>query len=470
MGFVLIIALGFLTLKLTENGVFTVISVNENGTLEEGVYKHFWFAQLKMNSLDMQDAYIQREDGKVVALSKGIVNLNTKSVNENTLYTIDGTDEQGYTNGSYGADALYLDTSMDGTQVLMQISGAKGWVSVEDIQLYLLDDSLYLSHYTVQNDSLIHTISTDLLQGVVNPLSIGPAPDFMKEDTTYYSYDGNYFYTDLSVMREDILNQDHKNAVNDNAYYNFYQYVPHRSTTQLTNTNYNAYLEEMGITQTATTYPCADNESVLYDLGSTFIDVQNQTGVNASMMFAVALNESGYGQSEYALTNYNLFGHAAYDENPDSATTYKSLEDCIYQHAYGFIQNGYANPDDSRYHGSWFGNKASGINVQYASDPYWGEKAAHFYYQLDTRSHQKDQKTITIQTQFVQNDIPVYADTKESSILYTVPAQEIASFVIEKQDDDWYTIASEAPVSDQKIDVSASYRSSVGYIKIKDLH
>lgn len=165
MGFVLIIALGFLTLKLTENGVFTVISVNENGTLEEGVYKHFWFAQLKMNSLDMQDAYIQREDGKVVALSKGIVNLNTKSVNENTLYTIDGSDEQGYTNGSYGADALYLDTSMDGTQVLVQISGAKGWVSVEDIQLYLLDDSLYLSHYTVQNDSLIHTISTDLLQG-----------------------------------------------------------------------------------------------------------------------------------------------------------------------------------------------------------------------------------------------------------------------------------------------------------------
>lgn len=59
MGFVLIIALGFLALKLTENGVFTVISVNENGTLEEGVYKHFWFAQLKMNSLDAQDAYIQ---------------------------------------------------------------------------------------------------------------------------------------------------------------------------------------------------------------------------------------------------------------------------------------------------------------------------------------------------------------------------------------------------------------------------
>ena len=108
--------------------------------------------------------------------------------------------------------------------------------------------------------------------------------------------------------------------------------------------------------------------------------------------------------------------------------------------------------------------------MQYASDPYWGEKAAHFYYQLDTRDNQKDQKSITVHTELAQNDIPVYADKEKTSILYTMPAQEITSFVIEKQEDDWYTIASEAPVSDQKIDVSASYRSSVGYIKIKDLH
>lgn len=469
ISFLFLIALGFLALKITENGIFTVIAVNENGTTEEGEYKHFWFAQLKMNSLDTQEAYIQREDGKVVALSQGIVNLNTKSINENTLYTIDGTNDQGYTNGSYGADALYLETSMDGTQVLMQISGVKGWVSIEDVQLYLFDDSLYLSHYTVQDDMLIHTISTDFLQGVVNSLSIGSAPDFMKENTTYYSYDGNYFYTDFSQMKEDNIHQDHKNAVNDTAYFNFYQYVPHRSTTQLTSANYNSYLEEMGITQKATSYPCADNESALYDLGSTFIDVQNQTGVNASMMFAVALNESGYGKSEYALTNYNLFGHAAYDENPDSATTYTSFEDCIYQHAFEFIQNGYANPDDSRYHGSWFGNKASGINVQYASDPYWGEKAAHFYYQLDARSNNKDQKNITIHTQFVTQDILVYADKEKSSVLYTIPAGQIASFVIEKKENNWYTIASEAPVSNQAIDTTASYRNSVGYIQVKDI-
>ena len=31
---------------------------------------------------------------------------------------------------------------------------------------------------------------------------------------------------------------------------------------------------------------------------------------------------------------------------------------------------------DSRYYGANLGDKASGICVKYASDPYWGEKAA----------------------------------------------------------------------------------------------
>lgn len=465
--------IGFLTLKLTENGEFTVIDVSQKEAIEQGTYKHFWFAQLKMNSLDSDHAYIQRQDQKVVAITSGLVDLNTKETTENTLYTIDGIKEQGYTNGNYGGDALYLDTSMDGSQVLMQISGAKGWVSVEDIQLYLFTDDLYLSTYTVQNDSLIHTISTDLLQGSLNPLAIGKAPEFLKEDTSYYSYDGNYFYTDFDQMTDDVRNNEHEHAVNKEAYFNFYQYVPHRSLTQLTSYNYQDYLHKMGITQKASSYPCTDNESALYDLGPTFFEVQNQTGVNASMMFAVALNESAYGRSEYALTNYNLFGHAAYDENPDSATTYTSYQDCIYQHAYGFIQNGYANPNDERYHGSWFGNKGSGINVQYASDPYWGEKAAHFYYQLDKQNNYVDYNTIHLQTKITQGEFSVYASKDTKDPLYTYAPFSIVSFVIENEEENgnetWYTVNSESPVIDQKIDVSADYRSSVGYIKANDL-
>ena len=46
------------------------------------------------------------------------MNFHTKDVSENTTYTTtDG--EEGYLNGSYGSDALYLDTNKNGTKVLL---------------------------------------------------------------------------------------------------------------------------------------------------------------------------------------------------------------------------------------------------------------------------------------------------------------------------------------------------------------
>ena len=458
---------GFLGLKCTENGVFTVLSVSEEGIVEQGVYKHFLFAQFKMDSLE-EMAYIQREDQKVVAISEGFVNLHTKSSLENTLYTIDGNEVSGYTNGAYGADALYLDTSADGRQALMQISGVKAWVSIEDIQLYLFDVSLSPSYYFVKENVLYHFISTDLLQGNGNTISLDQAPDFMEEGTVYYSYDGNYFYTDFSKMSDDVRNTSHENAINPKAYYNFYQYVPHRSNTHLTSSDYDSFLTDAGIDQSASSFPCADNQSVLLGTGNQFIAVQEQTGINASMMFATAINESGYGQSEYAIVNHNLFGHAAYDSSPDSATVYPSIQDCIYEHAYGFLQNGYANLLDSRYHGSWFGNKASGINVQYASDPYWGEKASHFYYELDARQDFIDAKTIKIYTFQVDNQLPVLDINDPKTTLYYYEPGDLASFVLLDQitidQKEYAVVASEMPVENGQVAPQSTYHNAQGLI------
>ena len=36
----------------------------------------------------------------------------------------------------------------------------------------------------------------------------------------------------------------------------------------------------------------------------------------------------------------------------------------------------YLRANYTYYHGGFLGNKDSGINVSYASDPYWGEKIA----------------------------------------------------------------------------------------------
>lgn len=454
----------FLGLKLTENGKFTVYNY---ATSEDcGTYKHYIFAKLRMDTIKENDqVIIKNENDKVIALKNAIVNFNTKEVTQNTTYTIKDTNEEGYLNGSYGSDALYIKTSLDGSKVLFMMSGVQGWVDINDIELYYYD-AYPQSYYTVSNGSLIHHILLDATSEYYQSIAIGKAPEELQENTAYFSYDGNYFYDDMNTYTNDISEDSHENAINKQAYYNFYQYTPHRSITNVDSSEYNAYLENLGIDSTASVYPCASNESVLYDLQDSFTTIQNETYINASMMFALALNESAYGQSQYAISNYNLFGHAAYDENPDNASSYSSLEDCIYSHAYYFLQQGYANPNDSRYHGSWFGNKASGINVSYASDPYWGEKAASFYYSLDDGN---DLNTTNLYTVQLEKDIPIYSDTN-GTVLYSYSKGDIVSFIILEENNGYYTIASETPIEDGQINIEAQYTNEdVAYVKINDL-
>ena len=215
------IVIPFTILKITEDGQYYVEDLNTSEV--QASYKHYIFASFKMDTIDSKYACIKDENGKILRLQSGIVNLKTKDITENTEYTAD-TDETGYVNGSYGADAQYLGTSFNGKKVHFKISGVQAWTDINNVELYLYDDSYTLSTYYVYNGSLIHTISTDLVQGNANSIAIGPAPKFLKEDTAYYSYDGHYFYTSYKNLVDD-------RKVNKNPYYNYYQYVPHRTTS-----------------------------------------------------------------------------------------------------------------------------------------------------------------------------------------------------------------------------------------------
>ena len=442
-----IIVFGFLGLKLTESGTYTVENLNTGNV--KATYHHYIFAKLKMDTIDNKSICIKNEDSKVLTIKSGVVNLHTKDVSENTTYTTDDGQE-GYTNGSYGADAQYLGTSLDGKKVHFKISGVSAWTDIDNVNLYLYNDTLYVSYYYVYQGSLVHTISTDVQNGTANTISIGVAPDFLRDDTYYYSYDGHYFYTSYNKLVKD-------KPVNKTPYYNYYQYVPHRTTSTLSSDDYNSYLEKYNLTD--------ETQSVLYGTGDIFKSVESQYSINASMMFALALNESGLGLSDYAIHYHNLFGHAAYDSNPDSANQYDSIEDCIQQHAYYFLQQSYSNPNDENYHGSWFGDKASGINVNYASDPYWGEKAASFYYKLDT--DRNDYNANQIKTITLTRDLNVYADDKKT-VLYCYDKGETVSVHILDEDDTYYTISNEAPIKDNQIDVSQTYSNDVAYIKISE--
>ena len=173
------VVIPFTILKMTEDGKYYVEDLSTSEV--QASYKHYIFASLKMNTIDSKYACIKNENGKVLKLKSGFVNLKTKDVTENTEYITDN-DETGYINGNYGADAQYLGTSFDGKKVHFKISGVQAWTDINNVELYLYDDSFTLSTYYIYNGSLIHTISTDLFQGNVNSIAIGPAPKFMKQN------------------------------------------------------------------------------------------------------------------------------------------------------------------------------------------------------------------------------------------------------------------------------------------------
>ena len=463
-----ILLFDFLFLKFTETGTYVVFNYDTQETIS--TYHHYFFAKNKMNKQESDTICVLNEENEIVGMKYGVIDFKTKDSSENTTYTTEDGDE-GYLNGSYGVDAVYLTTNNKGNKIEFMMSGVKGWVNIEDVELHTLEANKSVSYYSVSDSSLIHTLCTDMDEESSYAIAIGFAPDFMEENVVYYSYDGNYFYTDYKVMNKDMQEGSYANALNSDAYYNFYQYVPHRTYSNITSDIMNQYLFNIkGITDVASYYPCEANQSVLYNLGSHFLDTQEEYGVNAAMMFALAMNESGYGQSQYAIQNHNIFGHAVYDSSPDDANSYRTLADCIVQHAYYFIQQGYANPDDERYNGSWFGNKASGINVNYASDPYWGEKAASFYYQLDSMIDYADYNSITLKTFTASEKVTVYGNSKGRSSLYSYEKGDIVSFVV-KEKGDMYTIASETPVENKKVNLEINYTEDcLAYVKKDEIN
>lgn len=199
---------------------------------------------------------------------------------------------------------------------------------------------------------------------VSEAIVIGPAPSDMNEGVKYYSYDGVNFYSDSDFKNKSF------------TYYNYYQFLPLRSKTNISADIFNSYISKY------------DN-SVMRGTGQTFIDAQNKYGINALLLFAMAAHESANGTSGYATKRNNLFGWNAVDADPNQATSFSSVAVCVNQQA-GVNLRGFVDITDGRFFSSSLGNKGSGLNVKYASDPYWGMEIASIAYQIDKLSKNKN--------------------------------------------------------------------------------
>lgn len=364
-----------------ENGKYTFYK--EAKTLEEA----------KSIANDIKDEYIDQDIIPTVINNEGIIEYTTNSIgrivkigdgiSENaTSFTVnlykdsDKKSVHTYINHGYIDDVPILDETS--TMIKIEVAGFIGWMEKEDSQginivKVPINQAKNLSYYQNENGQLIHYISSNVEGGTGSKRSIGRAPSFMNSGVKYYSYDGNYFYTDIEKLISDAKANNHSNAVNHNTFYNYYQYLSLRSKASYTAEDINIYFDN----NTST-------DSVLRNTGEYFIKAQSKYGVNASAMVGIAMNESAKGTSTIAKTKNNIFGINAVDNNPNGANYFNSIEDCIDTFATEYMTNGYLNPKSWKYYSGHLGNKSLGCNVKYASDPYWGEKASSFMHDMNT--------------------------------------------------------------------------------------
>lgn len=387
----------------------------------------------------------------------GVVNFHTKGSGSNTSFTETGTNAKGYLNGAYGADAAFIGyCSTDKSQIKFRQAGVEGCVNADEVTVREYDDVKSVNSYMVKDGQIIHYVTTDItLPYYANAINIGPKQDYMKNQTVYYSYDGHYFYTSYEKMITDYKNDTYKNSINPNQpYYNYFQYITHRTTTNLTAQQLDDFVNQrMG-----------SKDSAMKNQGASFIENQNTYGANALLMFGVAANESAWGTSSYALNRNNLFGHKAYDSNPDNASDYPSVADAIREHAKYYVSNNYMDPEDysGLYHGGHLGDKASGMNVKYASDPYWGEKAAAVAWSVEAKYGTDfgkyqigiiDKMTnLNVRSEATSNSYSLYKTGNWDDYPVMILAQKNGQSV--NGNNIWYKIQSDATLRSDRTDIT----------------
>lgn len=384
---------------------YEVAYINDDGSFStESCYSDFASAKNRMKELG-GDVVVRHDSSysytKIIAMNSGIAysyprdgaTLNIyQDVNNHSIYY-----KQTYVARHF--ELNYLDTERylgDGRGMIeTNINGFHGFTDLEYVDLVpskFIRNGIAITlggnnHYTNEGtftfvpkqnyyerrtsgnySEIVYHIYRGFPANGYEPVSeaivIGPAPSDMNEGVKYYSYDGVNFYSDSDFKNKSF------------TYYNYYQFLPLRSKTNISADIFNSYISKY------------DN-SVMRGTGQTFIDAQNKYGINALLLFAMAAHESANGTSGYATKRNNLFGWNAVDADPNQATSFSSVAVCVNEQA-GVNLRGFVDVTDGRFFSSSLGNKGSGLNVKYASDPYWGMEIASIAYQIDKLSKNKN--------------------------------------------------------------------------------
>ena len=282
--------------------------------------------------------------------------LGEKATNENAsyyqvvpvtanVYNADGEKLSYISQGS--VVWLDKDRKSDDKRLAITISGLSGYMKTEDLQA--LDASKdFIPYYESDGHRFYHYVAQNASIPVASHLSD------MEVGKKYYSADGLHF--DGFKLENPFLFKDLTEATNYSA------------------EDLDKVFNLLNI----------DN-SLLENKGATFKEAEEHYHINALYLLAHSALESDWGRSKIAKDKNNFFGITAYDTTPYlSAKTFDDVDKGILG-ATKWIKENYI--DRGR---TFLGNKASGMNVEYASDPYWGEKIASVMMKINEKLGGKD--------------------------------------------------------------------------------
>ena len=400
-----------------------------------------------------------------------MVNFNCGKAGVTTKYTDYYTGQEGYLSKTSAADAAFLGT--ENGKIKFMISGVTGLVDPQYVEV-VSEGTYYASNYEVNpRGKLYHYISNNVNatgnEGNFN--YVGAGPSYLTKGVEYYSYDGHYFYTDYNVMIDDYKHNIRSNSVNpNNPYYNYYQYLPLRSKTNITADELTAYINNKA----------SSAASKMNNIGSSLVKYQNQYGVNALLVIGLAALESNWGKSNIAVNKNNIFGIGAFDTDPyNNAYSFNSVDDCIKELMSNYMSKGYLNTNYSNFRGGYLGDKASGIFVKYSSDPYEGEKIGNIAAQIDENYNSKDKNQYTIgikdASMTTSSKVSVYRDANNSTKLYDTIANQSYAFIIRKKDSDngYYQVQSDSTLNADRTATTRNseydYDENYGYVNKNSL-
>lgn len=260
--------------------------------------------------------------------------------------------------------------------VQVKVAGKVGYMKHANVKLVPTHAVQGRSYYRIERGNLLHAIYSEKRNHYTSYVA-GKAPKFMKENERYYSWDG--------------LNFSNKNDVQVGQAAQYFQYLPARSQTNYTASEIDNYIMQQlrSVNNTSLLYQDAVKKSKLIGLGKVLKKVEKEHKVNAMLILSLAQHESAYGMSSRAQKQNNLFGLRVFDDNPDNIE-YVSVEKNIESLIDNYLNKNYIPPGAAYANGGAFGNKAQGFNVKYASDPFWGSKAAGHWYRADQLMGGKD--------------------------------------------------------------------------------